>query len=323
MRIGLVSIGASLALWAAPALADEPRSVPIHMSDSGHILTDVTINGAGPYTFIVDTAAGATVVFDEFAQSAGLAPVEGHDPIQVQGASGIVEARLVRVGNVEAGEWAFTLDTAIALPGPPHITDAVGVLGVNALFAQPVGFALGEGEIQIYEERVSIRDSQVLNDNWFAVPIDRRLPQAPFYWTTVIVDGVPIDAVIDTGARRTTINSAGVRALGIDPDTAALAEADPIRGATDDATPAYSLPVATLQLGERVWGSRLLTLADLPLFDRMGRGDTPTIVFGADFLTEQNFIIDPVEDVLWVMKRQSAALGFLLRPTSEVSAANR
>lgn len=323
MRAGLLTLAATAALWAAPALADEPRRVPIHMSDSGHILADLTINGDGPYTFVVDTAAGATVVFDEFAESAGLEPLEGHDPIMVQGASGTVEARLVRVGTVEAGEWSFALDTAISLPGPPHITDAVGVLGVNALFAQPVGFALGEGEIQIYDERESIAESQVLTGNWFSVPIDRRIPQAPLYWTTVVVDGIPIDAVIDTGARRTTINPAGARALGIDPDTAALAEADPIRGATDDATPAFSLPVATVQLGERVWGSRHLTLSDLQIFDRMGRADTPTIVFGADFLTEQNFIIDPVEEVLWVMKRQSAALGFLMRPTSEVSSANR
>lgn len=324
MRL-LPILGTTAALWAAcgamPALADAPRTVPIYMSDSGHILADVTIDGAGPYTFIVDTAAGATVVFDDFVERAGLEEVEGHDPIRVQGASGTVDARLVQVGQIQMGDWSFPLNHALSLPTPSHITDADGVLGANVLLAQPVEFALGEGFLNVYDEGVGLSETNGPGNDWVAVPIDQRLAPVPFYWTTLVVNGVSIDAVIDTGARRSAINPAGARALGIDPDTADLAEDEPIRGATADETPAYVLPVATVQLGERVWGGRHLTLADLPIFERMGRDETPTIVFGADFLTEQNFILDPVENTLWLKKRQSAALGFLMRPTTEVSSA--
>ncbi len=324
MRL-LPILGASATLWAAcgvvPALADAPRTVPIHMSDSGHILADITVNGAGPYTFIVDTAAGSTVVFDDFAQEAGLEDVTGDAVIRVQAASGAIDARLVRVGEVQMGDWTFPLDRAVSLPSPPHITDADGVLGANVLLAQPVEFALGEGFLNVYDEGIGLGAAANLGNDWIAVAIDQRLAAIPFYWMTVVVNGVAMDAVIDTGARRSTINPAGARALGINPDTAALAEDEPIRGATADETAAYVLPVATVQLGERVWGSRHLTLADLPIFERMGRAEAPTIVFGADFLTEQNFIIDPVENTLWLKKRQSAALGFLLRPTTEVSSA--
>jgi predicted aspartyl protease len=323
MRLGFLTIGTSALLWAFPALAEEPRTLPIQMSDSGHILTDVLIDGEGPYTFIVDTAAGSTVVFDDFAAEAGLEDVTGDAVIRVQGASGAIEARLVRVGELSAGNWRYVLDRAVSLPAPPHITDADGVLGANILLSQPVGFALGEGELLLYGEGARLSAEQLPPGDWIAVPIEQRLAQAPFYWMTIVVDGVAMDAVIDTGARRTTINPAGARALGIDPDTAALVEAEPIRGATADETPAWGLPVATVQLGERVWSSRHLTLSDLPIFARMGRADLPTVVFGADFLAEQNFIVDPVEGVLWLKKRQSAALGLLVRPTTELSSAIR
>lgn len=316
-------MAAGAALWAVPAAADAPRTVPIHMSDTGHILADATVDGAGPYTFIVDTAAGSTVVFEDFAARAALEDVTGGAAIRVQGASGSVEARLVSVGEVRMGDWAFPLERAVALPTPSHLDDADGVLGANFLFAQPVGFSLGEGALEIYEPDVAITDESMPEGNWTAVPIEPRGGHARFYWTTVMVDGVAIEAVLDTGARRSTINSAGARALGIDPATAALAEDEPIRGATEHETPAWILPVTTLQLGERVWGSRHLTLADLAIFEVMGRAEVPTVVFGADFLAEQNFIIDPVANVLWVEKRRSAALGFLTQPTVEYSAENR
>lgn len=321
MMRSFLGMGLGAVFCAIPALADEPRSVPIHMSDSGHILADVLVGGEGPYTFIIDTAAGSTVVFEDFARRAGLAEVPGAPAVRVQGASGGIEARIVEMGEIQMGEWTFTLDQAVAFPAPPHIDEADGVLGANVLMAQPVGFALGEGVLQIYDEGVGLSAAEVAEGEWTAATIDQRFAGVPFYWTTVVVDGVAIEAVIDTGARRSAINPAGAMALGINPETAPLVEDEPIRGATADETPAFVLPVTTVQLGERVWGSRQLTLSDLPIFSAMGRAEVPTIVFGADFLTEQNFIIDPVDGRLWLRKRQSAALGYLTRPTTELSAA--
>ena len=323
MRYGILAICAAAAQWAAPALADEPRTVPIHMSESGHILADALVDGDGPYTFIVDTAAGSTVVFDDFAAEAGLEDVTGGLPIRVQGASGAVDARLVRVGEMQMGDWTFPLERAVSLPSLSHLDDADGVLGADFLYRQPVGFSLGEGQLDIYDEGDPIEAAELSGAEWFSVPIDGRGAHSRFFWTTVTINGVAIDAVLDTGARRSTINSAGARSLGINPETAVLEEDEPIRGATTHETPAWILPVATVQLGERVWGSRQLTLADLSIFEMMGRADVPTIVFGADFLAEQNFIIDPVSEVLWLQKRRSAALGFLSRPTVEFSAESR
>jgi len=320
MHIKIIATGIFAVLMANHALADAPRAVPIYLSENGHILTDAMVNGEGPYTFILDTAAGGTVVFEDFAESAGFDPIRGGEQIQVHGASGIMEASLVEVGDVQMGEWSFTLDQAIVIPAPEddHIMGE-GIIGFGQLLAQPVGFALADGQLDIFERDQAIDADAELEGEWFSTPIELRM--GGFVWTNVIIDGVPFDAVIDTGARRSTINPAGAQALGIDLETADLVEDEPIRGATSHPTPSWTLPVSTVQMGDRVWGGRNLTVSDIAIFSAMGRQDVPTIIFGADMLVEQNFVIDPVANVIWMEKRQSAALGYLVRPETELSSA--
>ncbi len=308
---------------AAPALADAPRTVPIEMSDTGHILVNARVNGSGPYPFIVDTAAGATVLFDPVSSAAGLEDVTMDRPVIIQGVNGTSEARLVDVGTLQLGAWQVPLSRAVSIPAPSHLDDVAGVLGADILYRQPVGFSLGEGRLDIYEQGAGIDESAMPDGEWFAVPIDERGGEGVFFWTTLLVDGVAVDAVIDTGARRSAINIAGARALGSDPANATLAADEPVRGATAHETPAWVLPVTTVQLGEHVWGSRQFTLADLAIFEAMGRVGIPTIILGADFLAEQDFIIDPGENVLWVQKRRSAALGFISSPAVEFSGAGQ
>jgi len=319
MYIKIIATGIFAAVMAGHALADVPRTVPIYLSEDGHILTDAMVNGDGPYTFIVDTAAHSTVVFDDFSEEANLAELPTSQQIQVQGATGITEARLVEVGDVQMGQWAFTISRAISLPSIDHMGDVAGVLGLSELFAQPVGFALGKGQLDIYDADEAIGPAAELEGEWFAIELERR--SGRFMWTTIAVNGVDIEAVIDTGARRSVINTAGAEAISADIDFSTLDGDEPIRGATDDMAEAWVLPVATVQLGERAWGGRQLTLSNPAIFRAMGRETTPTVIFGADFLAEQNFIIDPAENVLWMEKRQSAALGYLVRPTTELSSA--
>ncbi len=57
MKPQILAITAIAAMAAFPAFAEAPRSVPIHTSDMGHILAEATVDGKGPYTFVLDTAA--------------------------------------------------------------------------------------------------------------------------------------------------------------------------------------------------------------------------------------------------------------------------
>ncbi len=306
----LASISVLVGAWGSPVFAAEPLELPVRLSEDNHLIVEAMVNDQGPYTFVLDTAAGGTVVFDRLVEAAGLAPVADMPPIQVHGASGTIEAIFVNVGEIKVGEWHMDLDRAIALPAMPTLDHEIyGILGVDVLMTQPVGFRLSEGTLALYEQGTAIDAEEDLTGQWFSVPVENRTMSGPILWTEVSVNGVAMQAIVDTGARRTTINSAGAAALGINIETANLAEDEPIRGGANHSTPAWILPVSTVQFGDRVWGSRNLTLSDPAVLSALGVAAQPTIIFGADFLAEQDFIIDPIANVIWMQARRAAALG--------------
>ena len=306
--LGFASFMASIV--AAPALAREPYQLPLRLSDDNHMIVDVLVNDQGPYTFVVDTAAGMTVVFESLVVSASLPTAANGRVVQVQGASGIIDAPFVEVGALTMGDWTVELDQAIALPNVQALTeDVAGILGNDLLMDQPVGFHLSDGLLHIYEQGVAINPEQDLTGRWFDVSYETRYGHDQFLWTEVTVNGVVIQALVDTGARRTVINSAGVEALGLDPRDSSLVDDEPIRGGTNNSTPAWVQPVSTVQFGERAWGARNLTLSDPSVLNALGVAEEPMIIFGSDFMAEQNFIIDPMNKVIWMQGRRSAAFG--------------
>lgn len=60
---------------AGVALAMGPDNVPLRMTSGGLVFVPVTINGAGPYTFVLDTGSSRTAVSAQLAARLGLSAV--------------------------------------------------------------------------------------------------------------------------------------------------------------------------------------------------------------------------------------------------------
>lgn len=292
-----------LVLIAVPFLTAQAvaatTSVSARLSEEGHYLVDLFVGGEGPYTFIVDTAAQTTVVLESFAQAAGLADANSGQRIMVHGASGMVEARLVTLGLLESGDWAFDAGTAVVIPDVPHLSDIDRIIGAGVLFQQPVGFNAANGTLDIYSSAPSFDPALELGGEWMSVAAQSR-DATSFLWANVEINGVPFDAVIDTGARRSAINLAGSAALGYpDPVAAGLEEDEPIRGASHDFQAAWVLPVESITLSDMSWTDIQLSVSDLAVFRMIGRADQPTVILGADLLARGYFIVDAPGERLW------------------------
>lgn len=295
--------GALFVLIAVPFLTASASAtttnVSARLSDNGHYLADFSVNGAPSQTFIIDTAAQSTIVFESFADSANLEAVNDGNRIMVQGASGLVEARRVTLGTLTSGDWVFDAGDAIVIPDVPHLNVAVGILGAGTLFQQPVGFNAADGLIDIFSTDPSFDPASVLGGDWISVPARSR-DSTSFLWATVEINGVSFDALIDTGARRSAVNLSGASALGIaDPAAAGFEEGEPIRGASHHSQAAWRLPVETISLGAKAWEDAQIYVSDLAVFQMLGSGDQPTIVLGADLLAEGYFIVDAPGKRLW------------------------
>jgi predicted aspartyl protease len=132
---------------------------PVYFSESGGrgLLVKAWVNGSGPYTFAVDTGAGATVLSPRVAGEARVEVEEGGRGIEVGGLSGM---------NVGGGQKAFPRAVAlgsrentlpargltIVAPGLP--SDVDGILDPSEAF-YPLGFIIDmpNGEISFFDPR--------------------------------------------------------------------------------------------------------------------------------------------------------------------------
>ena len=64
-------------LLAAPAVrADTAADLPYRIGGDGRVSTDVSINGQGPFSFLLDTASSRTMLFEHLRQKLGLTQSE-------------------------------------------------------------------------------------------------------------------------------------------------------------------------------------------------------------------------------------------------------
>ena len=104
-------IAAFLCLLAMPASAAVVADQPYRVGADARIATDVFVNGKGPYSFLLDTAASRSMMFEHLRARLGLATLD-EVPLIVYGMQNIGTAVPVR-----AEELRLSTET---IRGPAH-----------------------------------------------------------------------------------------------------------------------------------------------------------------------------------------------------------
>lgn len=133
LSIGLVL--ASVVVSAANASYDQGHDVvPITIADNRMPIVPVSINGSGPYRFLLDTGSNRTAVSAALARRLGL---ESVGSTNVQAVTGTVALEVVGLANVTVG--ALTRQKLFALILPEEQQRALnvdGLLGQDVLMSQ-------------------------------------------------------------------------------------------------------------------------------------------------------------------------------------------
>jgi aspartyl protease len=130
-------------------LAASEIGVPIRM-ESGRPVVEATIEGKGPYSFILDTGAGGTVLSSELVKALGL-PIVGEmqigDPIHPQG----ITAKQVRIGRLVIAGATFSglIATSMEKSGFSEHLGVRGVLGMPLFSDLLLTLDCGHSEIRI------------------------------------------------------------------------------------------------------------------------------------------------------------------------------
>ncbi|THD56169.1 retroviral-like aspartic protease family protein [Phenylobacterium sp.] len=241
-----------------------------------HMLAPVTINGQGPFQFLMDTGANTSVISRDLAQRLMLA---GTEPARLHTIVGVRERPGVIIDRLQVGQRSRKAVRAATLP----LTSGIdGVLGVDWLDGQRLVLAFKDKSISIAR---SVRD--VTRDGSVVVPARRRMGQL----TIVDADlgGKPISAMIDSGSQMTIANSA----------LRELVAADNRRSGGGDSYPRVTMETLAgepfsgemlylpfLRLGGLQLGNVPVVHADMHVFDLWGLKDKPAIVLGMDLLAQ-------------------------------------
>ena len=232
----------------------------------------VSIEGKGPFAFVIDTGAERTVISRKIADRLAL---EDEDPAELMSIAGTSMVDMVYVPRLTLGRKSYEGLISPVLAAQ-HI-GADGILGLDGLQDQRIlfDFVLNQIVIEDAEEARSRSSSREI-----VVTAKRRSGQLIF--TDATISGIKINVIVDTGAQMSIGNLAlqkrllrRARETGDDKLLIAV---------TGETLGVEFGRVREFRIGRARFASLTVAFADAPPFERFGLGDKPTLLIGMDVL---------------------------------------
>ncbi|QKW55413.1 pepsin/retropepsin-like aspartic protease family protein [Stenotrophomonas sp. NA06056] len=276
-----------LALTAPALAAAAPaHTLPMWMQGN-HPTIAVNLDGrVEPLRFVVDSAAGATLVDDRIARRYKLEDSAGAVSV-AQGAS----ARSAQLRRVRASTWqlgSLQLQTTavqtdlsrLSREDDPAID---GIIGNDLTRRWDTRWDFAAGTLQLWSP-ATLPGGAHCQAN--ALP-DRGPAMKGFGFITVHLGNEKLDAiaVVDTGAAQTVLNAAAASALGIRTDGS-----DPrvkvrekgTAGLGGQAHPTWLHDLPAMASGPWQHAAMEVRISDLPVFKALGLESRPALILGAD-----------------------------------------
>lgn len=231
----------------------------------------VTIEGKGPYRFMIDTGAQATAVSRNVSEELQL-PSLGTATLVAMGSRRQVD--LVQLNGLEfAGRLFDNLESPLL--DARHV-GADGILGLDSLQDMRV-------LIDFKEDRMLVADAGSLGGNrGYEIVVKARRRLGQMIITDARVDGVKASVIIDTGAQNTIANKAMRNKLRAK-EGAQVFSTD-VNGVQVVGNLGF---VRKLKIGGMELTNVPISFADSPAFEALGLEDQPTLILGMRNL--QNF----------------------------------
>lgn len=292
---------------AFPALAQDedaegntlaPDIIAVGKDRSQRVTVPVTINGSGPYDFMIDTGSERTVVSTDIAAELGLEKLHSGS---VVGVAGVRQVDIAYIPELTMGRQSYAGLYAPLLLNSNMGAD--GILGLDGLQSQKVLFNFKNSTISILELR---KRQKILEGEEIIVTARRKSGQLIF--TDAIIDGVQVDVVIDTGAHTSIGNDALRKRL-----MARSKERDiysiPLRSVTGDTINADMIVAGTLKIDRLTVPLLTVAFADTPAFKALGLTNRPALLLGMDVLRMFNGVS---------IDFSSRKIGFILREDATI-----
>ncbi len=278
---GLLATAPNLAFGQVPeAIVTEPddespASIAFKREMYEHITAPVTINGQGPYRFMVDTGANVSCVSQDLARSLDL-------PLGRQVEVNTVVGKRVRQSVIiDKLEISTRTRRRVAAPVLPMTGfDIDGLLGVDWLKGQRLVMGFAGSTLEITRSRGDdARKGRVV------VPARRKSGQLTI--VDADLNGRKISAMIDSGSQFSIGNQALRRIIEQTDRTAnSMAQKVVLMSIAGEQFTGDQLYLPFIRIGGLNLGNVPVVFADMAVFKLWDLHDTPTIMLGIDLLTQ-------------------------------------
>jgi hypothetical protein len=266
----------ALAQIASPGLPDEtPTQLGTGRDGFEHMLAPVSINGQGPYQFLIDTGANTSCVSRELAQKLRLA---GAEPALIHTIVGARERPGVLIDRLQVGDRNRRDVHAAAMPLNAALD---GVLGIDWLRGQRL-------ELNFKSRSLAITRSKAEYSAPGLAVVPARRSQGQLTIVDADLGGRRINAMIDSGSQMSICN-APLRAMVANSNR--HGRDNPYRNVgletlIGEKFSGEMIYLPFMRLGGLQMGNVPVVYANMPVFDLWGLKDTPAVVLGMDLLTQ-------------------------------------
>jgi predicted aspartyl protease len=261
----IAPLGSDALLFASPTTRD-------HI---GRVVVPVMVNGQGPFRFIVDTGANHSTISPGLARELGLKPAEVPSII-LDGITGTAQVSFVTIDRLQAGDLTME-STALPVVWASVMAGADGILGMAGITEKSL-------LIDFQRNRVTISRGVEAATRANSMKLHAVRPAGGLMTLDTRIGGVPVRAVIDTGAERTLGNLALRNALRARRTHGALAMLTSVYGATKDVEAGEIQIVPPIVIDSLRITDVAMVFGEFHIFKVWGMQDEPAMIIGMDVL---------------------------------------
>jgi predicted aspartyl protease len=283
----------ALLTLAGSAHATLPAEQPYRIDREGRLVTDVYVDGQGPFAFVIDTASSRSLMFEHVRQKLGLGQSQPKR-MTVYGINDIADVMAVKPDELRiAGEAVHGLTMGV-LPESEN-AGPDGVLGIDALSRYFVVLDRSTMRIKFLPPG---EDSAKLYADWTKIQLTpRALKKFPiqFWYLRTRFNDSYLTALFDLGASTTMMNWQAAERLGARKIHFAAIYGPPpveLQDVLGKLAPAVRIDGLEIRLLSQSWNKQMAIIADAPVFDYFDLDELPAAIVGPGLLRNNSLAID-------------------------------
>ncbi|MCZ4297524.1 aspartyl protease family protein [Henriciella marina] len=271
-------------LTARAAISDD---IPFEITESGHMVVTLRLDGREDVKAIVDTGATFPIIDSQSAALIGVTPPASPDMVDIIGLGNVRTFPVIDIGGLTVGPVRLDAPRA-AYNDKVRFPSTGNVIPASSLPHRTLDFDFERSRLRVSDRRPAHISRSITTRLEIT-----RIGGLPF--VEVSVNGKPGLALIDTGASISVINSAF--AEGASRSQHAIRDVELI-GATGNVTPLKVLFSRRFEIGDFQVDRFNIIVSDPEFLERFGLAETPVMILGLDVLKAFRLQIDREEELV-------------------------